>query len=110
MLNRILAGLAGLLMILAVNGAAVSAPLSSQVQSNVAADTLVQKIHGCHARVERGVAGPHRHVGPNCRRLAVGGRGGWDRGGPRRRGFCREVRECRYVGPIKRCRTRTVCN
>ncbi|MFM1813802.1 MAG: hypothetical protein RLZ98_497 [Pseudomonadota bacterium] len=110
MINRIVAGLAGLLALLAVNAAAVAAPLSSPQNTAVVADTLVQKAHGCHRDIRMGAAGPHSHRGPNCRRVAAGGpRPGYGYG-PRRRGFCRDVRTCRYVGPIKRCRTRTVCN
>ncbi len=60
--------------------------------------------HGCHRDTQLGPAGWHRHVGPNCRRVAMPAPYRGYRYGNRAR--C--VERCNYIGPIKQCRT--VCN
>lgn len=119
MMKRIVAVLSGLLTMLALASIAAAGAVSPTGQFNPGTGTIVEKVHGCHRHLERGFAGPHFHAGPGCRRVAAGGRrGDYGYAPPRRqfyrdyaprRGFCREVRSCRYIGPIKRCKTRLVC-
>lgn len=85
-------------------------------------DTLVQKVHGCHFDTGPGmepdrVNGHHYHD-RNCRVVRLGPppraryrdnpppRRRYRESAPPRGPICRE--QCRYIGPIKRCRT--VCN
>jgi hypothetical protein len=57
--------------------------------------------HGCHADVERGQAGWHRHA-PNCTRLSVNREFHGHREVVRPR--CTNVKKCHYVGPFKECK------
>lgn len=78
--------------------------------------------HGCHREPQRGVYGWHRHVGPDCYRVAMPeprysrddyddrrrGYGGRHEGRRDRDRHDECERRCRYIGPFKRCKT--VCN
>lgn len=56
-------------------GSASAAPLSGAgPQSAGTAQSMIVEVHGCHRSVREGGAGWHRHVGPNCRRVAEGRR------------------------------------
>ena len=134
MLNRFVAGLAGLLALITVSASGVAAPLSPHPQGSETANTLVQKVHGCHQRRRAGRYGWHRHVGPFCERVRARSpryrryRGERRRYRDRRyrdrryrdrryrdrryRGDrrCRTVRKCKYIGPIKTCKRRRVCD
>lgn len=84
--------------------------------------------HGCHRDIQRGAYGWHRHVGPDCDRVASSaprsyrdeyegrgrgygegrgyrdGRGQYEgRGRHHHRPVCEK--KCRYIGPFKKCKT-----
>jgi hypothetical protein len=75
--------------------------------------------HGCHRDIQRGAYGWHRHVGPDCDRVASSaprsyrdeyerrryrdGRGNYEGRGRYHRPVCEK--KCRYIGPFKKCKT-----
>ncbi len=104
MLNRLITGIVGLFALVCVAGVVGASPLSKPAQTGVEGHSLILKVHRCHRRVRRGAGGWHRHVGPYCDRVFV------DRGEPPPRRRCRRIKKCKYVGPIKTCKRRTVCD
>lgn len=95
------ASAAALLMGVAVAQAAPLSPAPAKEAS--AAETLAEPVHGCHRSVEWGPAGYHYHVGPGCARVSAGAPRR-DYRAPRRGPVC--YQECKYIGPIKTCKTR----
>lgn len=83
-------------------GGASAAPLSGaghQAAGN--AQSMIVEVHGCHRNVRRGGAGLHRHVGRNCRRVAIHrhnhrGKRYWHRG-------ARCSTQCVGIGPLRVC-------
>lgn len=58
--------------------------------------SMIEQIHGCHRSAQDDLRGWHRHVGPNCRRVAAS---------PEEQNpYARCRTKCNYVGPIKQCR------
>ena len=93
------ASAAALLMGVAVAQAGPMSPAPAKDAS--ATETLAELAHGCHRSVEWGPAGYHYHVGPGCARVSAGPRREYrERRGP----VC--YQECKYIGPIKTCKTR----
>lgn len=62
----------------------------------VAPNSLIQMVHGCHRFAQDDMRGWHRHVGPNCRRVAADP--------TQQNPYARCRTKCNYVGPIKECR------
>jgi hypothetical protein len=62
---------------------------------------IVHEVHGCHSACALGPYGWHRHVGPFCERVACAPPFFTP---PPPRPRC--VTECKYIGPIKTCKTK----
>ncbi len=113
----------GMLMLLGLGSAAIAAPLPGpDLRAAASGIAIVHKVHGCHFDMGPNMApdrqnGPHYHD-RSCTVIPVGpprrsyGAPRYDGYGPRRgppayapppQTICTE--QCRYTGPIKRCRT-----
>jgi hypothetical protein len=70
MTRHVLATLTGVALAAGIWAAPASANSFGGLKDAGAADSLLHKTWGCHRSCEDGPAGWHRHVGPNCVRVA----------------------------------------
>lgn len=98
---HVIAAVATAALGLALAQSATAGPVGGIGATAAPAQTLVEQVHGCHRYVAKGRAGWHRHVGPNCRRVAAGPYRGTGKRyrwrGPRCETYCVGI------GPVRVC-------